>query len=383
MSINLRKEQNDYIDEILSKGLYEIQNFPSFNSSFISNKINEEEKNNNKENIIKKIPNNNEIIEKALLNTEKNIKKLNKHITGNNLYYSLNNYDNNINSDLSTTTQNLIDKYIDLKSSNNDSLFNEFKDNIFKINYNTENNNKNIIYKKYNSKSSALKLLIKKLKKENEYEESRNNNKSYNSNSIQISSFGDSELFTLGNSNNNNNNIISSKEKKHKKYNSELNSDIIKIKNIRTFDKIMDSKSKKLSSNILNYNSTPDLSLLKSKLYINKYKKKRPKSMIKIKEKDYYIKYKELRDKFILQREKMKNEKENVIILQQKIKLIKKKLEKKLELVDFNKTLNEQNNILIKNLTFSDNIRKRNSELIKRLQNQLKKIKKIKYNFHK
>ena len=377
MSINLRKEQNDYIDEILSKGLYEIQNFPSFNSSFISNKINEEEKNNNKENIIKKIPNNKEIIEKALLNTEKNIKKLNKHITGNNLYYSLNNYDNNINSDLSTTTQNLIDKYIDLKSSNNDSLFNEFKDNIFKINYNTENNNKNIIYKKYNPKSSALKLLIKKLKKENEYEESRNNNKSYNSNSIQISSFGDSELFTLGNSNNN---IISSKEKKHKKYNSELNSDIIKIKNIRTFDKIMDSKSKKLSSNILNYNSTPDLSLLKSKLYINKYKKKRPKSMIKIKEKDYCIKYKELRDKFILQREKMKNEKENVIILQQKIKLIKKKLEKKLELVDFNKTLNEQNNILIKNLTFSDNIRKRNSELINILQNQ---IKKIKNKFHK
>ena len=377
MSINLRKEQNDYIDEILSKGLYEIQNFPSFNSSFISNKINEEEKNNNKENIIKKIPNNKEIIEKALLNTEKNIKKLNKHITVNNLYYSLNNYDNNINSDLSTTTQNLIDKYIDLKSSNNDSLFNEFKDSIFKINYNTENNNKNIIYKKYNPKSSALKLLIKKLKKENEYEESRNNNKSYNSNSIQISSFGDSELFTLGNSNNN---IISSKEKKHKKYNSELNSDIIKIKNIRTFDKIMDSKSKKLSSNILNYNSTPDLSLLKSKLYINKYKKKRPKSMIKFKEKDYYIKYKELRDKFILQREKMKNEKENVIILQQKIKLIKKKLEKKLELVDFNKTLNEQNNILIKNLTFSDNIRKRNSELINILQNR---IKKIKNKFHK
>ena len=377
MSINLRKEQNDYIDEILSKGLYEIQNFPSFNSSFISNKINEEEKNNNKENIIKKIPNNKEIIEKALLNTEKNIKKLNKHITGNNLYYSLNNYDNNINSDLSTTTQNLIDKYIDLKSSNNDSLFNEFKDNIFKINYNTENNNKNIIYKKYNPKSSALKLLIKKLKKENEYEESRNNNTSYNNNSIQISSFGDSELFTLGNSNNN---IILSKEKKHKKYNSELNSDIIKIKNIRTFDKIMDSKSKKLSSNILNYNSTPDLSLLKSKLYINKYKKKRPKSMIKIKEKDYYIKYKELRDKFILQREKMKNEKENVIILQQKIKLIKKKLEKKLELVDFNKTLNEQNNILIKNLTFSDNIRKRNSELINILQNR---IKKIKNKFHK
>ena len=377
MSINLRKEQNDYIDEILSKGLYEIQNFPSFNSSFISNKINEEEKNNNKENIIKKIPNNKEIIEKALLNTEKNIKKLNKHITGNNLYYSLNNYDNNINSDLSTTTQNLIDKYIDLKSSNNDSLFNEFKDNIFKINYNTENNNKNIIYKKYNPKSSALKLLIEKLKKENEYEESRNNNKSYNNNSIQISSFCNSELFTLGNSNNN---ILSSKEKKHKKYNSELNSDIIKIKNIRTFDKIMDSKSKKLSSNILNYNSTPDLSLLKSKLYINKYKKKRPKSMIKIKEKDYYIKYKELRDKFILQREKMKNEKENVIILQQKIKLIKKKLEKKLELVDFNKTLNEQNNILIKNLTFSDNIRKRNSELINILQNR---IKKIKNKFHK
>ena len=377
MSINLRKEQNDYIDEILSKGLYEIQNFPSFNSSFISNKINEEEKNNNKENIIKKIPNNKEIIEKALLNTEKNIKKLNKHITGNNLYYSLNNYDNNINSDLSTTTQNLIDKYIDLKSSNNDSLFNEFKDNIFKINYNTENNNKNIIYKKYNPKSSALKLLIKKLKKENEYEESRNNNTSYNNNSIQISSFGDSELFTLGNSNNN---IISSNEKKHKKYNSELNFDILKIKNIRTFDKIMDSKSKKLSSNILNYNSTPDLSLLKSKLYINKYKKKRPKSMIKINEKDYYIKYKELRDKFILQREKMKNEKENVIILQQKIKLIKKKLEKKLELVDFNKTLNEQNNILIKNLTFSDNIRKRNSELINILQNR---IKKIKNKFHK
>ena len=34
--------------------------------------------------------------------------------------------------------------------------------------------------------------------------------------------------------------------------------------------------------------------------------------MIKIKEKDYYIKYKELRDKFILQREKMKKENEEV-----------------------------------------------------------------------
>ena len=98
---------------------------------------------------------------------------------------------------------------------------------------------------------------------------------------------------------------------------------------------------------------------------------------IKKEEKIYMIKYKELREKFENQREKMKKEKENVIFLKQKIKLFNKKFEKYSELVEFNKTLNEQNIILINNLKYSDDVRKKQANLIEVLQNQIKKIKNL------
>lgn len=570
MSIQLRKEQNEYIDKILSKGLNEIVNIPSFDISIISNssnsfqndynnfqlknnsmKINQlnlkiptssdfdiyneiinnkvynnkiilpnnnnEEKkedffnsvNNNKfNNLFNKynfeinsnnnykirqktfsnkeeikenkknlmmqynIPNNREIIENALWNNQKNINKLNKQITGNTLSSSQGNNNKN-KADLSTSTLNLLDKYNDLKSSisiKNDSSINELKDSILikqsnnNLTSNNDNNNMLNIHdlscinqknKKYNPKSSALKKLIDKLKKEEEYEESRNrnnkdlskNNYISNSNSIQVSSFGDSELFTLGNSN-----ITSSTEKSkiklepkykkpkikqyknhHKKlkYKSELNSDALRTKNIRTFDKISVSgnkynninsemniirdRIKKISQHLkLEDSSKIDLyipknysmkSLLKSnykmkKPYFNissvlsmenishiKDKKGRCNSMninmshkyIKLmtEEKDYMRKYEELRIKFEEQRKKMKKEKDIVVMLQQKIKMLQKKFEKYPELVEFNKTLNEQNFILIKNLNFSDDVRKKQAKLIEVLQNQIKKIKKI------
>ena len=94
-------------------------------------------------------------------------------------------------------------------------------------------------------------------------------------------------------------------------------------------------------------------------------------------ENEYNTKYKKLRKKFENQREKMKEEKNNIIALQQRIKFFKKKLETFPDLVEFNKTLNKQNNILINNLTCSDDVRKKQAKLIILLQNQLKKLKKI------
>ena len=542
MSIQLRKEQNDYIDKILTKGLDEIKNIPYYDISTISNKsntinnndsknklnlkiptkndfdidiynmignnkgyLNEEEKketfsnsmnnkkfknisnkfsleikknfnnkirqktlNNleeNKENISNliiscNIPNNKEIIENALYNNQKNINRINKQITGNTLSSSQN--DNNYikkETNISSSTRNLIDKYIDLKSitfSKSDSFFNDLKNSLLQNSDNNEINNdimnihdlscinrkqdtKNNRYKKYNPKSSALKQLIEKLKKDDEYEETRNkNNDSSKSNySIQVSSFADSGLFTLGNSNINSSSEktkIKKLEKEYdnknlkKEYKSELyNTNKLKPKNIRTFEKIMDSNNnkynkidseidlirdriKKISSHLnlndstkmdsLIYKNNSMKSLLKSNYKIknlyfpissvlsmgnlshiknNKIVKSKSVVNIKIKkeEKIYMIKYKELREKFEAQREKMKKEKENVIFLKQKIKLFNKKFEKYSELVEFNKTLNEQNIILINNLKYSDDVRKKQANLIEVLQNQIKKIKNL------
>ena len=544
MSIQLRKEQNDYIDKILTKGLDEIKNIPYYDISTISNKsntinndsknklnlkiptkndfdidiynmirnnkgyLNEEEKkeifsnsmnnkkfnnisnkfsfeikknfnnkirqntlNNleeNKENnsnliISCNIPNNKEIIENALYNNQKNLNRINKQITGNTLSSSQN--DNKYNKkeiNISSSTRNLIDKYIDIKSitySKNDSFFNDLKNSLLQNSDNNEINNdimnihdlscinrkqdtKNNRYKKYNPKSSALKQLIEKLKKDDEYEETINKNNNNDSNksnySIQVSSFADSGLFTLGNSNINSSsektkikkteNFKNDNKNLKKEYKSELyNTNKLKTKNVRTFDKIMDSNNnkynkidseidlirdriKKISSHLnlndstkmdsLIYKNNSMKSLLKSNYKIknlyfpissvlsmgnlshiknNKIVKSKSVVNIKIKkeEKIYMIKYKELREKFEAQREKMKKEKENVIFLKQKIKLFNKKFEKYSELVEFNKTLNEQNIILINNLKYSDDVRKKQANLIEVLQNQIKKIKNL------
>ena len=436
MSIELRKEQNDYIDKILSKGLDEIKNVPSYdltitsnnsnikqndidnknklnliiptiNDFNISNNINkgnnnkniflnkniEEEKNEIFNHSLNINQNGKEIIDKAIKDNHKNINKLNKYITGHTLSSSNSNY-NNKKGDLSSSTRNLIDKYLDMKSSinskisskldKNDSLFKELQDNLFGKSYNNKINKE---FKKYNPKSSALKILIEKLKKENEYEEAKNNNSS-----IQISSFCDSGLFTLGNSNETSLNIDAFKYSKEKKKN----------KNIRTFENIMNS-----SSNFNKTNSEIDIfrnrinrisknnnikivpyikknySVKSLNISMIKNKKRKSKSMKSInkyilkEENEYLIKYKQLRKKFDIQREKMKQEKENVILLQQKIKFFQKKLEKYSELLDFNKTLNKQNYILLNNINFSDDVRQKQAKLIVLLQNQIKKLKKL------
>ena len=436
MSIELRKEQNDYIDKILSKGLDEIKNVPSYdltitsnnsnikqndidnknklnliiptiNDFNISNNINkgnnnkniflnkniEEEKNELFNHSLNINQNGKEIIDKAIKDNHKNINKLNKYITGHTLSSSNSNY-NNKKGDLSSSTRNLIDKYLDMKSSinskisskldKNDSLFKELQDNLFGKSYNNKINKE---FKKYNPKSSALKILIEKLKKENEYEEAKNNNSS-----IQISSFCDSGLFTLGNSNETSLNIDAFKYSKEKKKN----------KNIRTFENIMNS-----SSNFNKTNSEIDIfrnrinrisknnnikivpyikknySVKSLNISMIKNKKRKSKSMKSInkyilkEENEYLIKYKQLRKKFDIQREKMKQEKENVILLQQKIKFFQKKLEKYSELLDFNKTLNKQNYILLNNINFSDDVRQKQAKLILLLQNQIKKLKKL------
>ena len=88
MCIQLRKEQNDYIDKILSKGLDEIKIIPSLELSTILNSSNLE---NNIDNLIGNKINNNhnnnnkQIIENALKNTQKNLNKLNKNINGNSI----------------------------------------------------------------------------------------------------------------------------------------------------------------------------------------------------------------------------------------------------------------------------------------------------------
>ena len=436
MSIELRKEQNDYIDKILSKGLDEIKNVPSYDLTITSNNSNIKQNdidNKNKLNLI--IPtindfnisnninkgNNNkniflnkniedekneifnhslninqngkEIIDKAIKDNHKNINKLNKYITGHTLSSSNSNY-NNKKGDLSSSTRNLIDKYLDMKSSinskisskldKNDSLFKELQDNLFGKSYNNKINKE---FKKYNPKSSALKILIEKLKKENEYEEAKNNNSS-----IQISSFCDSGLFTLGNSNETSLNIDAFKYSKEKKKN----------KNIRTFENIMNSSSNfnKTNSEIdifrnrinrisknnnikivpyikKNYSvKSLNISMIKNKKRKSKSMKSNNKYILK-EENEYLIKYKQLRKKFDIQREKMKQEKENVILLQQKIKFFQKKLEKYSELLDFNKTLNKQNYILLNNINFSDDVRQKQAKLIILLQNQIKKLKKL------
>ena len=92
-------------------------------------------------------------------------------------------------------------------------------------------------------------------------------------------------------------------------------------------------------------------------------------------ENNYRKKYKELKEKFELQKEKMKSEKQNIISLRQKIKIIDKKYEKYPELVKYNKTLSEQNKILMYNLNNSDEARKKQSLLIEALKNEINLIK--------
>ena len=87
---------------------------------FLTNK--EKENSNDKNSVFMiplNIPNNKEIIENALLNNQKNLNKLNKQISGDNFTNSVNDKNNKNEVDLSKSTRQLIEKYIDLQVSNN------------------------------------------------------------------------------------------------------------------------------------------------------------------------------------------------------------------------------------------------------------------------
>ena len=345
--------------------------------------------------------------------------------------------------------------------------------------------------KKYKPRSSALKKLINKLKKEDElydnncidsykYTKKRTNyvtgkkNININNNNSSIKSFqiNESELFTLGNSNISlstlnskkpKNNKVKEKEKygidysrtfrKNKNY-KKSNSSVefkydkkfypragittakSKDKNLKKFEKILSSKERydilkeemdSIQAQINNISERINLGdsskrekymkktysakLIKMNSKNNKYlnississlklddasytkkKKSRPlsvncsydsnksnKSGQKTKkskeEKIYKNKYQELREKFDLQRDKMKSEKQNIISLQQKIKILEKKHEKYPELVEYNNTLNEQNIMLKNNLNILDDVRKKQSLLIEALKNEIYGIK--------
>lgn len=339
--------------------------------------------------------------------------------------------------------------------------------------------------RKYKPRSSALKKLINKLKKEEELydnncldsskliKKSTNDStgkRNINNNTSSINSFqiNESELFTLGNSNvslstlnSNKKNKVKEKDKdninisrtfrKNEKYQNSNNSIEFKYnknlysktgikttkskdKKLKKFEKILTSKerydilkeemdsiqaqinniserinlgnSSKRNKYLKKTNSAKSIRMnSKNNKYLNissislvnledasytKKKKRKPlsvncsydsnKSSQKTKrskeEKIYKNKYKELRDKFDLQREKMKSEKQNIISLQQKIKILEKKHEKYPELVEYNSTLNEQNQMLKDNLYILDDVRKKQSILIEALKNEIYEIKK-------
>ena len=560
--INKEKNLNlfpNYYNEEKNKILFNNINI-NCNKDFLINK--EKENNSNRNTFLmipSDIPNNKEIIENALLNNQKNLNKIGRQISGDNFAYSLNDKNNKNEIDLSKSTRQLIEKYIDLQASNNynkkstninnksinilnqelvknqdknDNIKTNKKDLLLKENKTISDSNVNLLEKssknsliendnigennisnnsrilikddlsesnnndidnskykkneyyeiiknkkindqdlgnksltnnlikqknsnkKYKPKSSALKKLIDKLKKEenlynnNEEEElfykndkfhmnqtSKINNYTLNTNSIQISQINDSELFTLGNSS-----FTISAEKNKKLDKNKKGGDIINQKNKKRINKNNSIEINKYQTNVFPHNSKEKYNKLKNemdsiqdqiknifkridigintkkkniikktysaksiisnskktKFYPlssvssldlenvspNKTKKERPYSVNnrnidnskKNQKYNYKKKYKELKEKFELQKEKMKSEKQNIISLRQKIKIIDKKYEKYSELVEYNKTLNEQNKILIYNLNNSDEIRKKQSLLIKALQNEINLI---------
>ena len=108
---------------------------------------------------------------------------------------------------------------------------------------------------------------------------------------------------------------------------------------------------------------------------VNSRNKSNKKNIKNNEDNKYKIKYKELKEKFELQKEKMKSEKQNIISLRQKIKIIENKFEKYPELIEYNNTLNEQNKILVNNINYSEEVRKKQMILIEALKNEINYIK--------
>ena len=72
-----------------------------------------------------------------------------------------------------------------------------------------------------------------------------------------------------------------------------------------------------------------------------------------------------MREKFELQREKMKSEKQNIISLQQKIKILNNKKDCYPKLYEYNQNLMVQNSELLNNLKESEIIKLEQEKLIR------------------
>lgn len=238
-----------------------------------------------------------------------------------------------------------------------------------------------------NVKSNALKNLINQLKHNNDY----------------IHHDNDNEQITLGNTNTNRFQLNPTNYKKQVSKNREFTHiDIDKIdKNTKNFfemknemqniqNKIIKLNSKitkNISNNKCTNNSKGKSSFLKrskSKKNINSssfdfnysfrtskksYMNYSPQSKNDFS--SYQYKYKELKEKVNLQKEKIKAEQESINSLDVKIKQITQKNVNYNKLVEYNKMLFNQEEIIKKQIIESENIRKEQSKLIRSLKKEI------------
>ena len=283
------------------------------------------------------------------------------------------------NDILNYKNQNDINKNLQInKNINNDYLI--------------TNNSNNISYR---PKSSALKNLIEQLKKNEEYSfmnntnkinaEKDNKNKNIKKNNItsyiqKEEKYPEKKNIIKMNINNIEKNNIKYLELKNEmeqvqKQLSEFNNKIkrsISESNKEAFfpKKAFPNKKKLNNKNKLNIdNSISSLndsysSNIKRKNYLKK------KSPLK-KNSAFKEKYLELKSKYELQKEKIISENQNITSLENKIKIISKKNENYNQLVEYNKKLFSQGELLKKQIIESENIRNEQSKLIRSLQKEI------------
>ena len=337
---------------------------------------------------------------------------------GGNIHKAYKNKNNKKYKPKSSALKKLIEKLKKEEDLYNNSLI---KDNNKKYKYDNSNNNNNTynnsIQLNQNNDSELFTLGNSNITSSTEKNDKSNNNNKKNNNSInkikrhrsindsimeynyKTKLYHNTEIIggPFKRKSNNYESLTNSKEKYiHLK--EEMNSIKNQIKNISrrieigkfskennyNLKKNYSTKSIKTNNNILSYISPleldDDISYSKGKkkrmksannINTDKYKKKK----IYKEDNSYKIKFIQLKEKFELQREKMKSEKQNIISLQQKINIIDKKYEKYPELIEYNKTLNEQNNTLVNNLEISEEVRKKQSILIEALKNEIIMIK--------
>ncbi len=270
--------------------------------------------------------------------------------------------------------------------SDNKNLKNEY------LNTNNSNNNS------YRPKSSALKNLIEQLKKNEEYSFMNNTSKNINEKQIKKDNIKNNVMnniikkeeiipeknmikMDINNIEKNNMKYLELKNEmeqvqkqlyqfnsKIKRSVSETNKEIIFPKSYSNKKKNYSKKRKKInidnSFSSLNDSYNSNLSSKKKNYIRNNSSSSKKKSV-------YKEKYLELKNKYDLQREKIASENQNIISLENKIKIISKKNENYNQLVEYNKKLFSQSELLKKQIYESENIRNEQSKLIRSLQKEI------------